>query len=258
MQHSPGVGEGHAGSRLGWLRAAVLGANDGLLSTSSLIIGVATANGTREAVLIAGLSGLVAGAMSMASGEYVSVSSQADSQASDIARERQELSENPEFERAELTAIYIERGLTDDLAAQLATQLMEHDPLAVHARDELGITDTTAARPIQAAAASAVAFSIGAALPLFTAVLSPRPILAVVVTLFSVVILAILGALGAKLGGAKTLRATIRVTLLGVLSMLVLAVIGHLALLWHIFIGGFCQGRVTVRTSSRRRLVRRD
>ena len=221
-------GETHASSNLGWLRAAVLGANDGLLSTSSLIIGVATAHGTHGAVVIAGFSGLVAGAMAMAAGEYVSVSSQADAQASDLARERRELAESPDYERRELAAIYVGRGLSPELAAQVAAQLMAHDALGAHARDELGITDGTEAKPVQAAAASAIAFSTGAALPLLVAAAAPLPAVPYAVALASALFLALLGAVGAKTGGAKMTRAALRVTLLGLLSMAVTGGIGKL------------------------------
>jgi VIT1/CCC1 family predicted Fe2+/Mn2+ transporter len=221
-------GEGHAVSRLGWLRAAVLGANDGLLSTSSLIIGVATANGSHESVIVAGFSGLVAGAMAMAAGEYVSVSSQSDSEAADIAREMRELHDTPDAEHAELTGIYIGRGVKPELAAEVATQLMAHDALGAHARDELGIMEITAAKPVQAAGASASAFSVGAALPLLVSALAPMPVLPVSVAAASVVFLALLGAAGAKTGGAGMLRAAIRVVVLGVISMAITGAIGRL------------------------------
>src|ERR1700688_3026335 len=174
MARLRGHSEHHVVERLGWLRAAVLGANDGLLSTSSLIIGVASAQGTRQAVLIAGISGLVAGAMSMAAGEYVSVSSQSDSERADLGRERKELSEDREGELRELAGIYVKRGLDKALALQVAEQLMAHDALGAHARDELGIADATAARPVQAALASAASFAVGAALPLLVALLTPE------------------------------------------------------------------------------------
>ncbi len=221
--------ERHAISRVGWLRAVVLGANDGLLSTSSLIIGVATAHGSRASIIIAGLSGLLAGAMSMAAGEYVSVSSQADSEAADMNRERQELIRNPAAEHQELVEIYVDRGVTRELAEQVATQLMAGDALAAHARDELGISEQTAARPVQAALASAASFCIGAVLPLLASVLSPNALVAPAVAILSMPLLALLGAVGAKTGGAKIVKGTIRVTVWGILAMAVTAGIGHLA-----------------------------
>jgi vacuolar iron transporter family protein len=213
-QHS----EQHVVERLGWLRAAVLGANDGLLSTSSLIIGVASAQGTHQNVLIAGISGLVAGAMSMAAGEYVSVSSQSDSERADLGRERQELSANREGELKELAGIYVKRGLDPPLALQVAQQLMAHD--------ELGISDTSAARPVQAALASAAAFSVGAVLPLLMALASPRGLVIPAVSVASLFFLALLGVVGAKTGGASMGRAAIRVTFWGALAMAVTAGIG--------------------------------
>lgn len=221
--------ERHAISRVGWLRAVVLGANDGLLSTSSLIIGVATAHGSRASILIAGLSGLLAGALSMAAGEYVSVSSQADSEAADVERERQELIRSPAAEHNELVEIYIQRGVSRDLAEQVATQLMARDALAAHARDELGISEQTAARPIQAAFASAGSFSIGAILPLLAAALSPSAFIAPAVAILSVPLLAVLGAAGAKTGGAKIVRGTFRVVVWGIIAMAVTAAIGRVA-----------------------------
>jgi VIT1/CCC1 family predicted Fe2+/Mn2+ transporter len=220
--------EHHVVARLGWLRAAVLGANDGLLSTSSLIIGVATAQGTRSSILIAGLSGLVAGAMSMAAGEYVSVSSQSDSERADIGRERQELSDNRGGELRELAAIYVKRDLDEALALQVAEQLMVRDALGAHARDELGISDATAARPVQAALASAAAFSVGAALPLLMALMTPGGFVAEAVAIASLLFLALLGIVGAKTGGANLLKAAIRVTFWGALAMAVTAGIGAL------------------------------
>ena len=196
MARLPRHSERHVVERLGWLRAAVLGANDGLLSTSSLIIGVATALGTHSSVLIAGVAGLVAGAMSMAAGEYVSVSSQSDSEQADIARERQELSDNREGELRELEAIYVKRGLTPALARQVAEQLMEHDALGAHARDELGISATTAARPVQAALTSAAAFAVGAALPLLMALATPIGFVVVVVAITSCSVLHCSASLG--------------------------------------------------------------
>src|SRR6202051_1603771 len=193
--------ERHVVERLGWLRAAVLGANDGLLSTSSLIIGVASAQGTHQNVLIAGISGLVAGAMSMAAGEYVSVSSQSDSERADLGRERRELSANREGELKELAGIYVKRGLDPPLALQVAQQLMAHDALGAHARDELGISDTSAARPVQAALAPAAAFPVGAVLPLLMALASPRGLVIPAVSVASLFFLALLGVVGAKTGG---------------------------------------------------------
>ena len=218
--------EHHVVARLGWLRAAVLGANDGLLSTSSLIIGVATAQGTHSSILIAGVSGLVAGAMSMAAGEYVSVSSQSDSERADIGRERRELSDNRGGELRELAAIYVKRGLDEPLALQVAEQLMARDALGAHARDELGISDATAARPVQAALASAAAFSVGAALPLLMALVTPDGFVVEVVALASLLFLALLGVVGAKTGGANLPKAAIRVTFWGAIAMAVTAGIG--------------------------------
>jgi VIT1/CCC1 family predicted Fe2+/Mn2+ transporter len=221
-----GHSEHHVVERLGWLRAAVLGANDGLLSTSSLIIGVASAQGTHQSVLIAGISGLVAGAMSMAAGEYVSVSSQSDSEQADLGRERQELSEDRDGELNELAGIYVKRGLDKPLALQVAEQLMARDALGAHARDELGISPATKARPIQAALASAAAFSVGAALPLLMALATPNGFVVEAVSGASLLFLALLGAVGAKTGGANMLKAAIRVTFWGALAMAVTAGIG--------------------------------
>ncbi len=220
--------ERHAVEHLGWLRAAVLGANDGLLSTSSLIIGVASAQGTHDSVLIAGISGLVAGAMSMAAGEYVSVSSQSDSERADIARERQELSDNRGAELSELAAIYAKRGLEPALSLQVAEQLMAHDALGAHARDELGITAMTAARPVQAALASAGAFAVGAVLPLLMALATPDRFVIEAVAIASLLFLALLGVVGARIGGADMLKAAIRVTFWGAIAMAVTAGIGAL------------------------------
>jgi VIT1/CCC1 family predicted Fe2+/Mn2+ transporter len=220
--------EQHVVARLGWLRAAVLGANDGILSTSSLIIGVASAQGSREGVLVAGVSGLVAGAMSMAAGEYVSVSSQADSEGAELARERQELGANRDAELRELAGIYVKRGLGEKLALQVADQLMAHDALSAHARDELGLTDTTAARPVQAGLASAGAFSVGALLPLLVAVATPTGLVVRAVAVSSLLFLALLGVLGARLGRADMLKAALRVTFWGVLAMAVAALVGAL------------------------------
>jgi vacuolar iron transporter family protein len=193
--------ERHFVTRLGWLRAAVLGANDGILSTGSLMVGVASANGSAAGVLIAGISGLVAGAMSMAAGEFVSVSSQSDSERADLTRERSELRSDPQAETAELAAIYMKRGLEKQLARQVAEQLMAKDALAAHARDELGISEETAARPIQAALASAASFIVGGALPLVAAIVSPRANVAIIIAVTSLVVLAVLGAVGGKRRG---------------------------------------------------------
>jgi VIT1/CCC1 family predicted Fe2+/Mn2+ transporter len=220
--------EKHAVERIGWLRAAVLGANDGIVSTASLIIGVAAAGGDRSAILIAGGAGLVAGAMSMAAGEYVSVSSQSDAEAADLERETKELEESPEFERQELTQIYVQRGLDPVLARQVADQLTAHDALAAHARDELGISEATSARPIQAAITSAITFSLGAALPLLVVPLTPLPALEISVALASLASLALLGALGAQAGQAKIGKPVLRVVFWGAMAMLVTAGIGRL------------------------------
>jgi VIT1/CCC1 family predicted Fe2+/Mn2+ transporter len=210
------------------LRAAVLGANDGISSTASLIVGVAAAATTQNDVLIAGVAGLVAGAMSMAAGEYVSVSSQSDTEKADIARERRELSEDPQAEHEELAEIYIKRGLDRTTAQLVAQKLMEKDPLTTHARDELGISEITTARPVQAALTSAVMFSVGAAMPLLMVVVSPTDVLVPVVSAASLGFLALLGAIGAKAGGASILRATLRVTFWGALALGITAGIGKL------------------------------
>ncbi len=220
--------ERHLIDRVGWLRAAVLGANDGLVSTASLIVGVAASAAQTSEILVAGSAGLVAGAMSMAAGEYVSVSSQADTEQADLARERQELADDPAAEREELARIYVDRGLDHALALQVAEQLMAKDALGAHARDELGISEVTTARPVQAALTSAATFSAGAALPLATAALSPGNLAVYTVSGASLVFLAVLGALGAKAGGAPIARATARVTFWGVLAMAVTAGIGSL------------------------------
>ncbi len=220
--------ERHLIDRIGWLRAAVLGANDGLVSTASLIVGVAASAANTGEILVAGSAGLVAGAMSMAAGEYVSVSSQADTEQADLARERGELADDPTAEREELARIYVDRGLDHALALQVAEQLMAKDALGAHARDELGISEVTTARPVQAALTSAATFSAGAALPLATAALSPGNLAVYTVSGASLVFLAVLGALGAKAGGAPIARATARVTFWGVLAMAVTAGIGSL------------------------------
>jgi len=220
--------EHHHAGRVGWLRAAVLGANDGIVSTASLIVGVASASAQTSDVLVAGVAALVAGAMSMAAGEYVSVSSQADAEKADLAIERRELREDVAFEHRELAEIYVKRGLDRELAQRVADQLMKKDALAAHARDELGITDATRARPIQAAFASAGAFTAGAALPLLTVVLSPAAMLVPIVSAASLVFLALLGAIGARASGANVPRAMIRVTFWGALALAVTAGIGAL------------------------------
>jgi vacuolar iron transporter family protein len=228
MNRLPRHVERHAVERIGWLRAAVLGANDGILSTASLIVGVAAAEATRGSVLIAGMAGLVAGAMSMAAGEYVSVSSQSDTEKADIARETRELRDDPQAELDELTGIYVERGLTSDLARQVATQLMAKDALGAHARDELHLSELTAARPVQAALTSAATFSVGAALPLLTVLLVPERVIAFAVPGASLLSLALLGAVGAAAGGAPVMKAVVRVVFWGALAMTVTAGIGRL------------------------------
>jgi VIT1/CCC1 family predicted Fe2+/Mn2+ transporter len=220
--------ERHKVGRLGWLRAAVLGANDGLLSTSSLIIGVASASPSRASILIAGGAGMIAGAMSMAAGEYVSVSSQRDAEQADLAREAMELRLDPSSEQKELQDIYIKRGLDAALAEQVAGKLMAQDPLAAHARDELGLTEETAARPLQAAFASAASFAIGAAAPLIIILTVPRNAIVLSAAGTSLIVLAILGGAGAKAGGAPVMAAVVRVTVWGALAMAVTAGIGHL------------------------------
>ena len=220
--------ERHQVGRIGWLRAAVLGANDGIVSTASLIVGVAAAASSKGEVLLAGVAGLVAGAMSMAAGEYVSVSSQADTEMADLGRERAELAADPEFERRELTAIYLNRGLDEETANKVATQLMNHDALGAHARDELSISTLTTARPVQAALTSAATFTTGAAMPLAAAWLSAvgRPMI-LAVSLASLAFLAVLGAIGAKTGSAPIGKATLRVAFWGAAAMAVTAGIGR-------------------------------
>ena len=204
--------ETHLVSRIGWLRAAVLGANDGIVSTASLIVGVASASAATSDVLVAGIAGLVAGAMSMAAGEYVSVSSQSDTENADLERERRELVSQPAFEREELAQIYVDRGLQPDLAVTVADQLMAKDALGAHARDELGISEITAARPIQASLTSAGTFAVGASMPLAMVLLSPTSLLVLTVSIASLFFLALLGAIGARAGGANVVKATDRVT----------------------------------------------
>ena len=218
--------EVHRTHRIGWLRAAVLGANDGIVSTASLIIGVAASGASRSEVLVAGMAGLVAGAMSMAAGEYVSVSSQADTEAADIERERTELSDEPERELAELSSMYEARGLDADLARRVAEGLTAHDALGTHAREELGISDTMAARPVQAATTSAATFAVGAALPLLAAALAAGTAQIALVAITALVFLAVLGAVGARAGGAPMVAAAVRVTFWGALAMVVTALIG--------------------------------
>ena len=224
MRHS----EFHRSHRIGWLRAAVLGANDGIVSTASLIIGVAAAHSTHDTIILTGIAGLVSGAMSMAAGEYVSVSSQADTEAADLAREREELATQPEHELEELTGIYVQRGLKHDLAKQVATQLTAHDALASHARDELGIVETMNARPVQAALASAGTFAIGAALPLAVAYFTPTTTLVPLTSTMSLIFLALLGGLAAKAGGANIWLGTARVAFWGALAMAATAGVGSL------------------------------
>lgn len=220
--------ERHLVSRIGWLRAAVLGANDGIVSTASLIVGVAAASAASSEVLIAGIAGLVAGAMSMAAGEYVSVSSQSDTEQADLARERAELASQPAFEREELAQVYVKRGVEPELAQRVADQLMAKDALGAHAQDELGISEATTARPIQAALTSAATFSVGAAMPLLMVVVSPSSLLVPAVSIASLLFLALLGAVGARAGGANVVRATVRVTFWGALAMALTAGIGAL------------------------------
>lgn len=224
MRHT----EKHRTQRVGWLRAAVLGANDGILSTASLIVGVAAAEATRNSVLVAGIAGLVAGAMSMAAGEYVSVSSQADTEGADLERERKELATDDENEHAELAAIYVMRGLDPDLAKQVAAQLMAKDALGAHARDELGISDTLSARPVQAAFASAASFTVGAVLPLLMVFVVPREVLTWSVSGSSLLFLALLGAVAAKAGGSSIGKSVVRVTFWGALAMALTAGVGAL------------------------------
>lgn len=224
MRHA----ENHRTQHIGWLRAAVLGANDGIVSTASLVVGVAAAEAVRSNILVAGVAGLVAGAMSMAAGEYVSVSSQSDTEQADLAREQQELLTAPEHELEELTAIYAGRGLDESLARQVAEQLTAHDALKAHARDELGISESMTARPVQAAFASAGTFAVGAVMPLLVTVLVPEKAIIPAVALSSLAFLALLGALSAHAGGAKRSRAALRVTFWGALAMALTAGVGAL------------------------------
>jgi len=220
--------ERHRTDRIGWLRAAVLGANDGIVSTASLVVGVAAASASQSDILMTGVAGLVAGAMSMAAGEYVSVHSQADTEKADLSRERVELETDPAAERRELTAIYVTRGLEPGLAQQVAEQLMKHDALGAHARDELGISETFSARPIQAALASAASFAIGAALPLAVTVMAPERGLMAWVSGTSLLFLALLGTIAARAGGAGVLLGAWRVTFWGALAMAITAGVGSL------------------------------
>jgi VIT1/CCC1 family predicted Fe2+/Mn2+ transporter len=218
--------EKHRSGRVGWLRAAVLGADDGIVSTASLIVGVASASSSRHAVLVAGIAGLVAGAFSMAAGEYVSVSSQADTERADLTLEKRELATQPQAEEDELTSIYVDRGLDSDLARQVARQLMAKDALAAHARDELGLTEELAARPLQAAVTSALTFAAGAAVPILTIVIAPPSV--ILVSGVSLVCLAGLGAVAARAGGAPPLAGAARVGFWGALAMAATAGVGHL------------------------------
>jgi VIT1/CCC1 family predicted Fe2+/Mn2+ transporter len=219
--------EEHRTTSTGWLRAAVLGANDGLISTASLVAGVAAAGSGRHAVLLAGVAGLIAGAMSMAAGEYVSVSSQADSEKADLARERRELATDPVGERSELMGIYVQRGLSPELAAKVADELMSKDALAAHARDELGMTEQTKARPLQAAIASAASFTLGALLPVILTIVTPESRIVWVVTISALVLLAVLGALAAKIGGANIARGALRVAFWGAMAMAFSTMVGR-------------------------------
>lgn len=220
--------ERHRTEHIGWLRAAVLGANDGLISTASLVVGVAASGTARPAILVAGIAGLVAGAMSMAAGEYVSVSSQADTEAADLARERHELATMPEAELRELAGIYQARGLTPELAMQVAEQLTAHDALGAHARDELGLSEITAARPLQAAWSSAVAFAVGAALPVLVVTVAPEAWSSRLVIASALVLLVVLGAVAARVGGADARKGALRVAFWGALAMASSALVGRL------------------------------
>jgi VIT1/CCC1 family predicted Fe2+/Mn2+ transporter len=220
--------ERHRTHRIGWLRAAVLGANDGIVSTASLVLGVAAAGTIEKSILIAGVAGLVAGAASMAAGEYVSVSSQADTESADREREREEMAADPKHEHSEMTAVYVGRGLDPELASNVATQLMAHDALGAHGRDELGISDAMTARPIQAALASAGTFSVGAVLPLVIVLLVPVPALMWAVSAGSLLFLALLGSLAARAGGASVITSAARVTFWGALAMALTAGVGAL------------------------------
>jgi len=220
--------EGHFVSRIGWIRAAVLGANDGIVSTASLIVGVAASGATRANIIVAGVAALVGGAMSMAAGEYVSVSSQSDAEKADLTRERAELKNDPRFELQELTNIYVGRGLDPDLAGQVAKQLTAKDALGAHAHDELGISATTTARPVQAAMASAASFAVGAILPMLVVLLAPFAMLIPIIFAASLLFLAALGAVGARTGGASILKPVVRVVFWGAVALAVTAGIGAL------------------------------
>jgi VIT1/CCC1 family predicted Fe2+/Mn2+ transporter len=220
--------ERHRSARIGWLRAAVLGANDGIVSTASLVLGVAAAEGARHDVLVAGVAGLVAGALSMAAGEYVSVSSQADTEQADLKRETHELATDPEAEEDELTTIYVRRGLAPELARTVAQQLTASGALAAHARDELGLTEELAARPLQAALASAATFAVGAGVPVLAIVLLPATALVLGVSLVSLLCLVVLGAMAGRIGGAPMMTGAARVTIWGVLAMAATAAVGAL------------------------------
>ena len=220
--------EFHRSDRIGWLRASVLGANDGIVSTASLVLGVAAASASHGEVLVAGVAGMVAGAMSMAAGEYVSVRSQADTEAADLARERRELAADAAAEQRELASIYVQRGLKPELAQEVALQLMAHDAMGAHARDELGISEAFTARPVQASLASAASFTAGAALPLVVAAATPASLLSVTVAVSSLVFLAGLGALAARTGGAPVIAGAWRVTFWGALAMALTAGVGAL------------------------------
>jgi vacuolar iron transporter family protein len=223
---APAARERHRGERIGWLRAAVLGANDGIVSTASLVIGIAAAQADRRQILVAGVAGLVAGAMSMAAGEYVSVSSQVDTELADLDIEREHLAADPIFERDELAAIYVARGLDGALAQDVADQLMAHDALAAHARDELGFSHVMIARPVQAALASAASFAVGAAMPLSAVTVAPERGMILVIAAASLIFLAGLGAVAARAGGARPVRGAVRVTLWGALAMAFTAAVG--------------------------------
>ena len=218
--------ERHLIERVGWLRAAVLGANDGIVSTASLIVGVAAASQGRGEILVVGVAGLVAGAMSMAAGEYVSVSSQADTERADLAREKAELETQPDFELDELAGLYVARGVEPDVARVVAGQLMAKDALGAHAREELGISEITTARPVQAALTSAATFATGAALPLVTAIVVPAGVIVVAVSVASLLFLALLGGVGARAGGAPIVKAVVRVTFWGAIAMALTAGVG--------------------------------
>lgn len=220
-------GENHKVQHLGWLRAAVLGANDGIISTASLMMGIAAAQASSHTVIVTGVAGLVAGSLSMAAGEYVSVRSQADTEAADIKRETQELAEHPAAELRELTEIYVARGLTRELAQQVATQLTEHDALAAHARDELGIIEFLQARPLQAALTSAATFAVGALIPLLVILLVPENYLISAIAISSLVALALLGGLAAKVGGASKFKGALRVCMWGAIAMGLTGLVGH-------------------------------